>query len=331
MGLQFRGNEWQVEQGRYHLIESPAFKRLQKTLQANYSEHDRIYAQLVRAFNECSLPLVNEGFVGTSGELPPLSVESLKDQAQRQRLYHVHLGQLLARRLERLRDIRVALRPEAEDLAALPVVELRRRFFDPVSEGILEQGDFVKAAKLYAAVAEIEAEFGKRRVGIVFSRPLDNDLGTCVDHLIANAESIDAIEIWNNRFRREGYADNARFLESLRLSLNRGDAEAVEKLLASGRKDDAAKAESSLNAALANDPANKRALSLLRDLKTLQGKSGGFSLGLADQAVLDQATRSFAGRQYNQARDQLSQLLSDPNKRTREVLKLDNDLKTLGY
>jgi hypothetical protein len=216
------------------LIESPAFKRLQKTLQANYSEHDRIYAQLVRAFNECSLPLVNEGFVGTSGELPPLSVESLKEQAQRQRLYHVHLGQLLARRLERLRDIRVALRPEAEDLAALPVAELRRRFFDPVSEGILEQGDFVKAAKLYAAVAEVEAEFGKRRVGIVFSRPLDNDLGTCVDHLIANAESIDAIEIWNNRFRREGYADNARFLESLRLSLNRGDAEAVEKLLASG-------------------------------------------------------------------------------------------------
>jgi hypothetical protein len=105
----------------------------------------------------------------------------------------------------------------------------------------------------------------------------------------------------------------------------------AEKLLASGRKDDAAKAESNLNAALVSDPTNRRALSLLRDLKTLQGKPNGLSLGLADQAVLDQATRSFAARSYNQARDQLSQLLSDPNKRTREVLKLDNDLKTLGY
>jgi hypothetical protein len=105
----------------------------------------------------------------------------------------------------------------------------------------------------------------------------------------------------------------------------------AEKLLASGRKDDAAKAESSLSAALGFDPANKRALALLRDLKTLQGKTAGPALGLADQAILDQATSSFAARQYNQARDQLSQLLSDPDKRTREVLKLDNDLKTLGY
>jgi hypothetical protein len=105
----------------------------------------------------------------------------------------------------------------------------------------------------------------------------------------------------------------------------------AEKLLASGRKDDAARAEANLNSALASDPTNKRALSLLRDLKTLQGKPSGIALGLADQAILDQATRSFTARQYNQARDQLSQLLTDPNKRTREVLKLDNDLKTLGY
>ena len=104
----------------------------------------------------------------------------------------------------------------------------------------------------------------------------------------------------------------------------------AEKLLASGRRDDAARAEASLNSALVNDPTNRRALALLRDLKTLQGK-GGLTLGLADQAILDQATRFFAARQYNQARDQLSQLLADPNKRSREVLKLDNDLKTLGY
>jgi len=105
----------------------------------------------------------------------------------------------------------------------------------------------------------------------------------------------------------------------------------AQKLLKTGRKDDAAKAETDLNAALTYDPTNKGALALLRDLKTLQGKTAGPSLGLADQAILDQATRSFAAQAYNQARDQLSQLLSDPGKRTRDVLKLDNDLKTLGY
>jgi hypothetical protein len=105
----------------------------------------------------------------------------------------------------------------------------------------------------------------------------------------------------------------------------------AERLLKTGRKDDAARAESDLDAALTNDPANRRALGLLRDLKTLQGKTAGPVLGAVDQAILDQATRSFAASQYNQARDQLSQLLSDPGKRTRDVLKLDNDLKTLGY
>jgi hypothetical protein len=101
--------------------------------------------------------------------------------------------------------------------------------------------------------------------------------------------------------------------------------------LKTGRKDDAVRAEADLNAALVYEPSNKQALALLRDLKTLQGKTSGPSLGLADKVVLDQATRSFAARQYNQARDQLSQLLQDPGKRTRDVLKLDNDLKTLGY
>jgi hypothetical protein len=105
----------------------------------------------------------------------------------------------------------------------------------------------------------------------------------------------------------------------------------AETLLKSGRKDDATKAESDLNSALTYDPSNRRALAMLRDLKTLQGKTAGPSLGLADQAILDQAMRSFASSQYNQARDQLSQLLADPNKRTRDVLKLDNDLKALGY
>jgi hypothetical protein len=104
----------------------------------------------------------------------------------------------------------------------------------------------------------------------------------------------------------------------------------AQKLLASGRADDRSKAETALNNALNNDPTDRTAHSLLRDIKTLQG-SGGLTLKLADQAILDQATRSFASRQYNQARAQLSDLLADPAKRTREVLKLDADLKTLGY
>jgi hypothetical protein len=105
----------------------------------------------------------------------------------------------------------------------------------------------------------------------------------------------------------------------------------AENLLKSGRKDDASRAESDLNGALSYDPTNKRALALLRDLTTLQGKTSGPTLGLADQAVLDQATNDFAARAYNKARDDLAELLADPSKRTRDVLKLDNDLKTLGY
>jgi len=82
---------------------------------------------------------------------------------------------------------------------------------------------------------------------------------------------------------------------------------------------------------LTYDPTNKRALAGLRDLNTLQGKTAGPELSLADQAVLDQAMRSYAARQYNQARDDLLPLLADPNKKSKDVLKLDNDLKTLGY
>ncbi len=105
----------------------------------------------------------------------------------------------------------------------------------------------------------------------------------------------------------------------------------AQRLLKTGRKDDAARAETDLNSALANDPANRQALSLLRDLNILKGTAPGITLSAVDQAILDQATLSFAAQQYNQARDTLSKLLSDPNKRSREVLKLDNGLKALGY
>ena len=69
----------------------------------------------------------------------------------------------------------------------------------------------------------------------------------------------------------------------------------------------------------------------MRDLNILKGTAPGITLSAVDQAILDQATLSFAAQQYNQARDTLSKLLSDPNKRSREVLKLDNGLKALGY
>jgi hypothetical protein len=105
----------------------------------------------------------------------------------------------------------------------------------------------------------------------------------------------------------------------------------AEKLRGTGRKDDQAKAEDRLNAALTADPTNKKALSMLREINILKGESVGAKLSMADQSILDQATRDFAARRYNQARDGLNRLLADANKKTREVLKLDNDLKVLGY
>jgi hypothetical protein len=105
----------------------------------------------------------------------------------------------------------------------------------------------------------------------------------------------------------------------------------AEKLLASGRKDDQTEAEKRLNAALNIDKTNKKALALLREINILKGKEADIVLGIADRAVLDQATREYAARRYNQARDTLNKLLADPNKRSREVLRLDNELKVLGY
>jgi len=105
----------------------------------------------------------------------------------------------------------------------------------------------------------------------------------------------------------------------------------AEKLRNTGRKDDQAEAEKRLNAALAIDQTNARALALLREINILKGKETGIILGIADKAILDQATREYAARTYNQARDTLNRLLNDPNKRSRDVLKLDNDLKALGY
>ncbi len=105
----------------------------------------------------------------------------------------------------------------------------------------------------------------------------------------------------------------------------------AEKLRATGRKDDQAEAEKRLASALALDQTNARALALLREINILKGKETGIILGIADKAVLDQATREYAARTYNQARDTLNRLLSDPNKRSREALKLDNDLKAMGY
>lgn|GEM_PF-601586 len=105
----------------------------------------------------------------------------------------------------------------------------------------------------------------------------------------------------------------------------------AERLRKTGRKDDQAKAEASLNAALVADPTNKKALAMLREINIIKGKETGTTLRMADKAILDQATRDYAARRYNQARDGVNRLLADPNKKTREVLKLDNDLKVLGY
>jgi hypothetical protein len=215
------------------LLEAPSVKRLVKALQANHAEHDRLYSSIASEFNERSLPRINRGFEGTAGELAPLSLESLREQTKGRRLYHVHLGQLLSRRLAQLAGARAALDPSAERLDELPVSELRRRYFEPIVDAALAGSDFIKEGRLYAALSAIETELGSRRVRIAFVRPLERGLEACVAHLAAGAGSIDELEVWNNRSRREGYAEEARFLESLRRALNSGEPGLAESLIAS--------------------------------------------------------------------------------------------------
>jgi hypothetical protein len=213
-------------------LEAPTVKSLVKLAHENYDEYDRLYAKLIYQFNKKSLPIINDGFEGTEGEMKGLSVEGLRAQAKGKYLFHAHLGQLLHRRLAKLREARQFLKPGALGVDRLKAAELRERFFDPLYKEILAEGDFVKADKLYEAVQAVEGEFGQRRVLVAYVKPLDDGLELCVRHLLGNAASIDALEIWSNRARMAGYADNARFLEALRRELNRGDAGAAGSLLA---------------------------------------------------------------------------------------------------
>ncbi|MDP3179814.1 MAG: hypothetical protein Q8M76_18030, partial [Spirochaetaceae bacterium] len=81
------------------ILSSPPFKRLLKLVQQNYDEYEGIYERLVEEFNERSLGVINDGFEGTAGALLPLSVKALKAWAKDRHLFHVHLGQYLARAL----------------------------------------------------------------------------------------------------------------------------------------------------------------------------------------------------------------------------------------
>ncbi len=216
------------------LLDAPSVKGLLKLVHGNYAEYDRLYAELIHQFNKKSLPIINEGFDGTPGEMKKLSVEGLRAQAKGKYLFHSHLGQLLHRRLAKLREARAAVRPGDGGIDRLKAAELRKRFFDPLYKDILADGEFVKADKLYAAVAGVEAELGERRVLVSYVRPLDDELEVCVRQLLGNAADIDAIELWSNRARQAGYAEDARFLEALRRALNRGDA-AATAALAAGR------------------------------------------------------------------------------------------------
>ena len=213
------------------LLEAPSVKGLLKLVHGNYAEYDRLYAELIRQFNKHSLPVVNEGFVGTEGEMPRLSVESLRAQAMGKFLFHAHLGQLLHRRLAKLSEARRIVRPGVAGVDRLKAAELRERFFDPLYRDILSEGNFVKADKLYTAVAEVEEELGERRIGVAYVRPLDDGLEVCVRQLLARASRIDAIEIWSNRAGQAGYVEDTRFLEALRRALNAGDRGAAASLL----------------------------------------------------------------------------------------------------
>jgi len=213
------------------LLEAPSVKGLLKLVHGNYAEYDRLYAELIRQFNKHSLPVINEGFAGTQGEMKRLSVESLRAQAKGKFLFHAHLGQLLHRRLAKLREARRIARPGIAGVEGLKAAELRKRFFDPLYRDILSEGNFVKADKLYSAVAEVEEELGERRIGVAYVRPLDDELEVCVRQLLARASRIDAIEIWSNRARQAGYVEDTRFLEALRRALNAGDRGAATSLL----------------------------------------------------------------------------------------------------
>ncbi len=237
------------------LLESESVKAILKLAHGNYAEYDRLYAELIHQFNKRSLPIINEGFVGTEGEMKRLSVEGLRAQAKGKYLFHAHLGQLLHRSLAKLREARQAVRARAgtggadgaggdaraggaEAIDRLKAAELRKRFFDPLYKDILADGDFVKAEKIYAAVARVEDEVGERRVSVAYVRPLDEVLGVCVRQLLDPDSRIDAIEVWSNRARQEGYAEDTRFLEALRRALNGGDEKALRSLLAARGMDE---------------------------------------------------------------------------------------------
>lgn len=106
----------------------------------------------------------------------------------------------------------------------------------------------------------------------------------------------------------------------------------AEGLMKTGRSSDNARASTLLNQAYALDPGNTKALNDIKYLTVLSGKGtvAGPGLAPADQALLDTATGQYAGGQYNQARDTLNRLLQ-AGRMTKDVLKLDQSLKQLGY
>ncbi len=106
----------------------------------------------------------------------------------------------------------------------------------------------------------------------------------------------------------------------------------AESLMKTGRSSDNARASDLLNQAYALDPRNPMVFSDIKYLTILSGKGGetGPSLSPADQALLDTATSQYASGQYNQARDTLGRLLQ-AGRMTRDILKLDQNLKQLGY
>ncbi|MDA8426247.1 MAG: hypothetical protein M0Z80_08905 [Treponema sp.] len=106
----------------------------------------------------------------------------------------------------------------------------------------------------------------------------------------------------------------------------------AENLMKTGRSSDNAQASDLLNQAYALDPRNPRVFADIKYLTVLSGRGGQAGPGLnpADQALLDTATSQYASGQYNQARDTLNRLLQ-AGKMTRDVVKLDQNLKQLGY
>jgi hypothetical protein len=105
----------------------------------------------------------------------------------------------------------------------------------------------------------------------------------------------------------------------------------ARQLMKTGRLGDLGPAETLLDEALALDPANREAQTLILNIQTLKGGGPDKALGAEDSRRLADARSYFTQGMYNQARAALNGLLANEATKSRDVLLLDAQLNQLGY